>query len=195
MSTDTQTTRAGGSTGTAGGTSTGAGTPTAAPAGTGTPTAAPSPAHASSAPEPAVDATAAAAAAAYFSARLRFETDPSDVYAAQKRGDAFVLLDVRSGEAWAQGHIEGAIHMPYAEMPQRALAELDLAVPVVVYCWSPGCNAGHKGALALSELGFSVREMLGGYEYWVREGQPATAASGPIPRVFDPLTMVVRAPR
>lgn len=135
----------------------------------------------------------AAGAAAYFAARRRLETDPSDVYAAQKRGDDFVLIDVRSDDAWAQGHIPGALHMPYEQMPDRALNELDPAVPVVVYCWSPGCNAGHKGALALSQLGFSVREMLGGYEYWVREGQPAVGANGPLERVFDPLTMVVRA--
>ena len=136
-----------------------------------------------------------ATAAAHFSARLGFETDPSDVYAAQKRGDVFVLVDVRSDEAWDQGHVDGAVHMPYAQMPERALNELDPAVPVVVYCWSPGCNAGHKGALALSLLGYNVREMLGGYEYWVREGQPASNASGPLERVFDPLTMVAHAQR
>ena len=131
-------------------------------------------------------------AAAHFAARLRFETDPSDVYTAQKQGDAVTLIDVRSDEAWRQGRIPGALHMPYAEMPERALAELDPAVPVVVYCWSPGCNAGHKGALALSTLGFTVREMIGGYEYWVRSGQPTEDDSGPLERVFDPLTMVVR---
>jgi len=37
-----------------------------------------------------------------------------------------------------------------------------------------------------------VREMIGGYEYWVRSGQPTEDDSGPLERVFDPLTMVVR---
>jgi len=134
-------------------------------------------------------------AAAHFAARLRFETDPADVYAAQKRGESFVLVDVRSDAAWRQGRIPGAIHMPYQAMAARARAELDPAVPVVVYCWSPGCNAGHKGALALSRQGFSVREMLGGYEYWVRQGQPVENDEGPLPRVFDPLTMVVHEKR
>lgn len=132
-------------------------------------------------------------AVAHFAAHLRYETDPSDVYEAQKRGDQFVLVDVRSHAAWQQGRIPGAIHMPYQEMPARASAELDPAVPVVVYCWSPGCNAGHKGALALSRLGFAVRDMIGGYEYWVREGQPVENDEGPLPRVFDALTMVVHA--
>ena len=131
-------------------------------------------------------------AISHFSSRLAHETDPSDVYAAQTAGDAFVLVDVRSAEAWDQGHIVGAKHVPYRDIPAR-IAEFDPGVPVVVYCWSPGCNAGTKGALAFAQLGFAVREMIGGYEYWVREGQPAENTHGPLPRQFDPLTMVVRA--
>jgi rhodanese-related sulfurtransferase len=132
--------------------------------------------------------------AAFYRARLAAETDPSDVYAAQHAGETFVLVDVRGDEAWAQGRIPGAIHMPYREIARRAPAEVDPAVPVVVYCWSPGCNAGVKGALEFAQLGYSVKEMIGGYEYWVREGQPAENDEGALERVFDPLVMVVRSP-
>ena len=130
----------------------------------------------------------------YFSAKLALETDASDVYAAQKSGEAFVLVDVRGDEAWAQGRIVGAVHLPRPQIAERALQELDPAVPVVVYCWSPGCNGGAKGALEFAKLGFSVREMIGGYEYWVREGQPTENDEGSLPRVFDAQVMVVRAP-
>ena len=130
-------------------------------------------------------------ALAYFSAKLAHETDPSDVYAAQRAGDAFVLVDVRSEDAWAQGHAVGAVHVPYRDIAART-AEFDPDVPVVVYCWSPGCNAGAKGAVEFAKLGFSVREMCGGYEYWARESYPAEGADGPLPRVFDPLVMYVR---
>jgi rhodanese-related sulfurtransferase len=131
---------------------------------------------------------------AYFAAKLAYETDPSDVYAAQKAGERFVIVDVRSADAWAQGHIVGAVHMPYRDIARRAPQEFDVAVPVVVYCWSPGCNAGTKAAVEFAKLGYSVKEMIGGYEYWVREGQPTESADGPLPRTFDPLTMVVRHP-
>ena len=131
-------------------------------------------------------------AIAYFTAKLTHETDASDVYAAQKAADSFVLVDVRGDDAWAQGRITGAIHMPYREISERAPRELDPTVPVVVYCWSPGCNAGAKGALEFARIGYQVREMIGGYEYWVREGQPTENDSGPLPRVFDPQVMVVR---
>jgi len=133
-------------------------------------------------------------ALAYFSAKLALETDASDVYAAQKDGEQFVLVDVRGAEPWAQGRIRGAIHMPYREIAERAPQEIDPHTPVVVYCWSPGCNAGAKGAVEFAKLGYSVKEMIGGYEYWVREGQPAENDEGALPRVFDAQVMVVRAP-
>ena len=133
-------------------------------------------------------------ALSYFSAKLALETDASDVYAAQKTGDDFVLVDVRDDQAWEQGRLSGAIHMPYRQIAERAPRELDPAVPVVVYCWSPGCNAGAKGAVEFAKLGFRVREMIGGYEYWVREGQPTENDEGPLPRVFDAQVMTVRQP-
>jgi rhodanese-related sulfurtransferase len=131
-------------------------------------------------------------ALSFFSAKLALETDATDVYAAQQAGESFVLVDVRGDEAWAQGRVPGAIHMPYRQIAERAPRELDATVPVVVYCWSPGCNAGAKGGLEFAKLGFSVREMIGGYEYWAREGQPLENDEGPLPRTFDPLVMVVR---
>ncbi|MCP2637101.1 rhodanese-like domain-containing protein [Microbacterium sp. HD4P20] len=128
----------------------------------------------------------------YYSTKLALETDASDVYAAQKAGEDFVLVDVRSDEAWAQGRISGAVHMPYREIAERATVEINRSTPVVVYCWSPGCNAGAKGAVEFAKLGYAVREMIGGYEYWVREGQPTENDGGGLPRVFDPQVMVVR---
>ena len=127
-------------------------------------------------------------ALSYFSAKLALETDASDVYAAQKAGEQFVLVDVRGDEAWAQGRVPGAVHMPYREIAERAPQEIDRSTPVVVYCWSPGCNAGAKGAVEFAKLGYSVREMIGGYEYWVREGFAVQTAAGRRTTPADPLT-------
>lgn len=131
-------------------------------------------------------------AIAYFSGKLEHETDASDAYLALKAGERLVIVDVRSQDAWNQGHVVGAVHIPYADIATRAPRELDPAVPVVVYCWSPGCNAGAKGALEFAKLGYRVREMIGGYEYWVREGYPTENLEGPVSRTFDPLVMYVR---
>jgi rhodanese-related sulfurtransferase len=63
---------------------------------------------------------------------------------------------------------------------------------VVVYCWSPGCNAGDKGALEFAKLGYDVKLMIGGFEYWAREGYPVEDADGVHRRPVDPLTGVPR---
>ena len=130
-------------------------------------------------------------AAAAFAERLALQTDAADVYAALAAGTAgFVLIDSRSDEAWAQGHIPGAVHLPTARIPDRAAELLDPSVPVVTYCWGPGCNGATRAALALSLLGYRVREMLGGFEYWAREGLPVATADGVRRPGADPLTAV-----
>ncbi|MFD5225811.1 rhodanese-like domain-containing protein [Microbacterium sp. NPDC058342] len=128
----------------------------------------------------------------FFAAKLAYETDASDVYTAQKAGAPLVVIDVRSAEAWAQGRVSGAVHMHYSEIPVRAPQEIPADAEVVVYCWSPGCNAGAKGALEFAKLGYTVREMIGGFEYWVREGYPIEDADGIHRRPIDPTTGVPR---
>lgn len=131
-------------------------------------------------------------AVAFFAARLAYQTDVSDVASALESGrPGFVLVDSRGAGAWAQGHIAQALHLPTAEIAVRAWHELDPAVPVVTYCWGPGCNGATRAALALAELGFAVREMIGGLEYWIREGLPVLTAAGVVTRPADPLTAPV----
>lgn len=128
------------------------------------------------------------AAVEHFAAKLRFETDPSDVDAAFAAGEEFVLVDARGHAPWHQGRIAGAMHLPHAEIPARAAAEIPIGTPVVVYCWGPGCNGATRAALQFSRLGYAVKEMIGGFEYWAREGLPVVDDSGPIARDVDILT-------
>ncbi|MCZ2822890.1 MULTISPECIES: rhodanese-like domain-containing protein [unclassified Modestobacter] len=128
-------------------------------------------------------------AAAHFARRLAVETDVSDVHAALESGrPGFVLVDTRSAESWAQGHVPGAVHLPGREIAGQAAAELDPGVPVVTYCWGPGCNGATRAALALARIGYRVREMIGGFEYWAREGLPVETATGTTRPAVDPLT-------
>ncbi|CAM5335249.1 rhodanese-like domain-containing protein [Streptomyces griseorubiginosus] len=133
---------------------------------------------------------APAEAAAHFRASLAFHADVSDVAAALGAGGdpGFVVLDSRSTAAWDQGHVPGAVHLPTALIPEQAGQLLDKAVPVVTYCWGPGCNGATRAALALAELGYQVKEMLGGFEYWVREGFEFETWEGRERRPADPLT-------
>lgn len=134
-----------------------------------------------------------AAAAAYFGAALAFHADVSDVASALAAGGdpGFVVLDSRSTESWDQGHVPGAVHLPTALIPEQAEQLLDKSVPVITYCWGPGCNGAARAALALAELGYQVKEMLGGFEYWAREGFAFETWEGSAERAADPLTTPV----
>lgn len=107
-------------------------------------------------------------AIAHFSRRLACETDVADVAAARAAGEPVTLLDARSPKTFAEGHIPGAHNLP---RPLTAEAVADLPPgEIVTYCWGPACNGATKAALELARLGRPVREMIGGYEYWVRDG-------------------------
>jgi rhodanese-related sulfurtransferase len=137
-----------------------------------------------------------AVALAHFEARLSFEADVSDVHADLELGlvgRAFVLVDSRSTEAWDQGRIPGAIQLPTREIAARAaqgtLSELIApGTTVVTYCWGPGCNGATKAALELARLGYPVKEVIGGFEYWVREGFAYDSKWGRREPATDPLT-------
>ncbi|GGQ92822.1 rhodanese-like domain-containing protein [Streptomyces asoensis] len=139
---------------------------------------------------------APAEAAAHFRASLALYADVSDVAASLAAGGdpGFVVVDSRSTESWDQGHVPGAVHLPTALIAGQAAGLLVRDVPVVTYCWGPGCNGATRAALALAELGYRVKEMLGGFEYWVREGFAYETWEGPARRAADPLTAPVDAP-
>ncbi|MDF9811402.1 rhodanese-like domain-containing protein [Streptomyces sp. SPB162] len=139
-----------------------------------------------------VPPAAPATAAAYFAASLAFHADVSDVAAGLRTEDpGFVVVDSRNTASWDQGHVPGAIHLPTAQIPQLADEFLDRAVPVVVYCWGPGCNGATRAAHALATLGYQVKEMLGGMEYWIREGFAYETHEGSTQPEADPLTAPV----
>lgn len=126
------------------------------------------------------------AAAAYFRAKLGFEIDVMDV-AENLAAAGFVLVDTRRRTSWDHGHIPGAVHLPTADIPSRAPELIPAGTGVVVYSWGPGCNGSTFAALAFAELGYPVREMIGGIEYWARNGLPVETADGVTPGKPDVL--------
>jgi rhodanese-related sulfurtransferase len=129
------------------------------------------------------------AAARHFADRLAFEADVSDVHADLRDGvTGLVVVDSRAEQAWQQGHLPGALHLPTALVDTVAATIVPRAAVVVTYCWGPGCNGATRAALAFANLGYRVKEMIGGYEYWVREGFAVVTAEGRRTGVIDPLT-------
>jgi rhodanese-related sulfurtransferase len=103
----------------------------------------------------------------FFQTKLACETDCSDVYADIKADNKnYILLDVRSAEAFDKSHAITAVSMPHIEINKESLDKYDNDTLFVVYCWGPGCNGAAKAGLKISSLGFGVKEMIGGIHYW-----------------------------
>ena len=133
-------------------------------------------------------------AAAHFADRLSFEADVSDVHSDLHAGvPGFVVVDSRGDAAWGQGHIPQAIHLSTAEIADRAASLIPAGTVVVTYCWGPGCNGATRAALAFARLGYPVKEMIGGIEYWIREGFAVRGESGIESQSTDPLTAPLNA--
>ena len=126
------------------------------------------------------------AASEYFRSKLEFEIDVIDVHE-QLPDERFVLVDTRRHASWEQGHVPGALHLPTAFIPQQAHVLIPEGTAVVVYSWGPGCNDSIVAALAFAELGYPVKEMIGGIEYWIRNGLEFETSAGVTRMSADPL--------
>ncbi|MGB7931285.1 MAG: rhodanese-like domain-containing protein [Gammaproteobacteria bacterium] len=94
-----------------------------------------------------------------------------------KSGNAPVIVDVRSAYEYRQGHIPGAIHMPFWQSFFRA-DDLTAAgnQPVIVYC-----QHGPRAVIAkfaLWQAGHTnVRYLIGHMSEWEKAGLPLETAS------------------
>jgi rhodanese-related sulfurtransferase len=110
-------------------------------------------------------------ARAHFESLLAFEADCWDVHEAMQLPEpGFVVLDVRSPQLFAAGHIPGAVNLPHRRINERNLAQYESEVLFVVYCAGPHCNGADKAAARLARLDRPVKKMIGGVEGWKDEG-------------------------
>jgi rhodanese-related sulfurtransferase len=125
-----------------------------------------------------VPAAPPAEALSHFEAELAFETDCWDVHSAIASGaQDFVLLDVRSPEQYAKGHVPGAVNLPHRKIIASKLADYPQDVLFVTYCAGPHCNGAARGAIRLARLGRPVKKMIGGVTGWLDEGFSLQAAA------------------
>jgi len=97
------------------------------------------------------------------------------------RESGTLFLDVRPDADYAEGHIRGALLLPYEELDER-LAELQprlqRASALVVYCKSLDCGKSLWAALALRNAGLTqVKIFPGGWNEWVLRGLPTQATA------------------
>ncbi|MFB9868944.1 rhodanese-like domain-containing protein [Vreelandella sulfidaeris] len=108
--------------------------------------------------------------------KLCYHTDAWDVAQDLANGiDEIMVIDTRSFEHYCAGHIPGALSLPHKEMTSERFATLDSSRVYITYCDGIGCNGSTKGAWKLASAGFKVKELLGGLDFWRRDGHPIQA--------------------
>jgi rhodanese-related sulfurtransferase len=115
---------------------------------------------------------------AYYQQKLAYETDSSDLHLALKNNENILVVDGRSAEAYQHEHIPGAINIPHKGICSNNTAELDKSKVYICYCDGIGCNASTKTAMKLLSLGFQVKELLGGIDWWKRDGYSTAGTEG-----------------
>lgn len=95
-------------------------------------------------------------------------------------GAGSTVLDVREDYEWEAGHIEGAVHIPVDQLPER-VDELDPDADVYVICRSGGRSA--RMTQWLVAHGYSALNVTGGMGAWLEAGKPMVSENGGEPTV------------
>lgn len=114
----------------------------------------------------------------HYTQKLEFEIDSWDLYESINRKDKIVVIDARSKESYEHEHIPSSINIPHREMNKETTGKLDKSILYVTYCDGIGCNASTKGALNMAKLGFNVKELIGGLDWWKRDGYQTEGTKG-----------------
>ena len=104
-------------------------------------------------------------------------TTPSALAAKIEAGDAPLVLDVRTHDEYAAGHVPGAILIPHDQLEDR-ITELGEPRDVVVYC-----RSGRRSGLAepvLEAHGFRVSQLEGSWNAWEAAGMPKAVGADPV---------------
>ena len=90
------------------------------------------------------------------------------------KADTMLLLDVRTPQEYAEGHIAGALNIDVRSDDFQKMAEKDLSKDstILVYCRSG--RRSMDAAKILTKLGYKVVNLKGGVIEWKEEGLPVT---------------------
>ncbi|MGH3471574.1 MAG: rhodanese-like domain-containing protein [Nocardioidaceae bacterium] len=91
------------------------------------------------------------------------------------------IVDVRENHEWAAGHIDGALHIPMAQVPGR-VDELPAGARLIVVC-RVGARSGRVTGFLLQQ-GRDAVNLAGGMLAWQRAGRAMSSESGTAPDVI-----------
>jgi len=101
---------------------------------------------------------------------MEFTTGPVELNEMIKRNENINIIDVRSYEDYAKGHIPAAVNLP----KQRWSTHTGLSKEKIniVYSYSEVCHLAPAAAREFAEDGYPVMELEGGFEGWQHYNLP-----------------------
>ncbi len=100
--------------------------------------------------------------------------------------DGAQLVEVLPANEYEEDHIPGAISLPLRKLEKEARDVLDMARPVIVYCWDTVCDLSPRAAWRLEALGFQqVYDYESGKVDWMGAGLPTEGTNADKPRAGD----------
>lgn len=115
---------------------------------------------------------------AWYRHKLAFETDSADLFMALQGGENIIVVDGRNPTAYEREHIPGALNLPHRTLDAERVAALDKSALYICYCDGIGCNGSTNTALKLLTFGCRVKELIGGLDWWTRDGYATAGAEG-----------------
>lgn len=106
----------------------------------------------------------------FYKQKLAYEMDPADLFVALEERKDVVVIDARQVFGYEKEHIPSAINFPHREMNAESTKDLDKSKTYICYCDGIGCNGSTKASLKMTELGFKVKELIGGLQWWKLDG-------------------------
>lgn len=96
---------------------------------------------------------------------------------------AAAIVDAREPDEYAQGHIPGAINLPYDQVitdPERLETFDPQGRPIIVYCGGGTCELSMNLGFALVNVGKKkVLVYMGGWPEWATSGNPIATGATP----------------
>ncbi|RDE09912.1 ArsR/SmtB family transcription factor [Pelagibacterium lacus] len=114
----------------------------------------------------------------YFTARDSLEAISREALVERLQAGLVTVLDVRSPDEFAQGHLPGARNIPFRELEER-LGELPAAAEIVAYCRGPYCIYAAEAVAALRANGFNALRLEDGFPEWKAAGLAVEVAQHP----------------
>ena len=106
-----------------------------------------------------------------------------DDAAAALQAGAALFVDARPAEEYAEGHIQGAISLPFTEFDDvfpTVRPQLEAASLIITYCSGEECRASEFAADRLVEMGLEAVEILPeGFGAWEAAGYPVATEEEP----------------